>query len=92
MDQATNAYRGESDLIGQFISDVCRVDPGASEDTGTLYKNYQGWAITNGLNPWTANAFGRELSRRGFDLNDSKHKRTGIEVITATFKDAATEA
>ena len=78
---ATNSYRSDSDLIGQFIAELCEVRPDAEIGAGALYEAYRKWSDSVGEKPMTNTAFGRNITDRGFH-KDSKRKasRFGITV------------
>jgi putative DNA primase/helicase len=63
---ATEEYRKESDLIGQFIEECCVVGPKHSGTASDLYRAYDIWARNGGLRPWAQQSFGRTLGERGF--------------------------
>lgn len=62
---ATEGYRTDEDIIGQFISDRCRMGADLSCPTGDLYAAYISWAAENGSRAATKNTFTRRLSDRG---------------------------
>lgn len=62
---ATEGYRNDEDIIGQFISERCRLGGDLSCPTGELYREYNGWAAGNGIRAATKNTFTRRLSDRG---------------------------
>ncbi len=59
---ATNEYRTEMDLIGQWISDRCTLNPALSCSGKDLYFNYQGWCISCGLKSLSRNAWSKKLA------------------------------
>ena len=70
---ATNAYRSESDLIGEFITERCETRDELEVGAGTLYAGYRAWAESGGEKPVNSTTFGRNMSERGFDRD---RKRT----------------
>jgi len=44
VDDATQDYRAEMDVLGGFIAERCIVDPGADATAAELYKSYTVWA------------------------------------------------
>ena len=75
---ATAEYRGEQDVVGNFISDCCIEAPGAMAPAKGLYEAYLDWAKNAGEKwPLTQRAFGMSLSERGFE----RDKGTGNKGI-----------
>lgn len=64
---ATDTYRRESDIFGEFIDEKCIVEPSRYATSEKLYATYREWAKAAGEDPVTKTAFGRKLSERGFD-------------------------
>jgi putative DNA primase/helicase len=63
---ATQTYRTEMDLLGEFLADRCVLAAHTTAKVGDLYTTYSVWARENGEEPITKNAFGRQLTERGF--------------------------
>jgi putative DNA primase/helicase len=63
---ATDEYRKDMDLIGQWIDERCDVDDAACTPTSELHADYERWAL--GEVKWSINSrrFGRDLADRGF--------------------------
>lgn len=72
VDAATNTYRAESDLVGQFIAERCEVRPDAQTGAGALYASYRSWAEGCGETPITGTAFGRGMTDRGYDSDKKR--------------------
>jgi putative DNA primase/helicase len=64
--EATNSYRRDNDLVGQFIDARCEVREGAHATTKSLYVAYCQWCEENGCQAMALNAFGKEMKRKGF--------------------------
>ena len=64
--QATAEYRSESDVMGIFLEERCRLHDGATAEAGKLYAAYCEWATENGLRPMSNVRFAKSLSERGF--------------------------
>jgi putative DNA primase/helicase len=82
---ATEEYRAESDVVGQFLDDRCDVSPGHSVAAGELYADFRVWCDAAGLHRMTAQRFGRELTERGIGFVRGSDKartkaRTGIRL------------
>lgn len=62
---ATADYRNDEDAIGQFLADVCTLDPDARTIKTQLRGAYERWCGDNGEQPLTAREFGVRLARHG---------------------------
>lgn len=61
---ASNAYRGESDLMADFFGALV-FEPNAVIAASTIYAKYETWARTVGLHVLSAVSFGRRLRTKG---------------------------
>lgn len=65
MEELTEEYREESDLIGQFIEENCIVGEGKSVEASELYQAFRDWQMSQGVNkPWIQITFGRAMAER----------------------------
>lgn len=71
---ATDQYRAEQDVLGDFIKEKCERDPTFSEPARTLYSAYHDWCRDSGEKALSKKGFGQQLEERGFLGN-----RTGRE-------------
>lgn len=62
--RATQEYRTEEDVIGQFIGDCCVEGPFKEVQAGKLYKAYQQWCEEMGLRPLSNSRFGDNINKR----------------------------
>jgi putative DNA primase/helicase len=69
--QATEAYRADMDILAQFLSDYCVVNPLAKTTVGNLYKAYTMWCDETGERPLSQRDFGARLCERGFEKRQS---------------------
>lgn len=85
--QATEEYREDQDVIGQWIDECCSVSPSLESSTDALYASHRDWAIKNGFRPSTRNALGRRLGDKGFSGRKSHGRmvREGISVKTSNY-------
>ena len=81
---ATELYKTDEDVIGQFITERCHVGGDLSCSTGDLYAAYNGWAAGNGIRAATKNTFTRRLRDRGHALVNSRREYAGIALRRAT--------
>lgn len=70
---ATEAYRGEEDLIARFLEECCTTEPTATIQSSGLYERYVAWCKQAGEHALTQTMLGRHLAEKGFD---SKKKGT----------------
>jgi len=79
---ATEGYRDESDILGDFISECCVVDEYEQASGGRIYEAYTAWCKANGHEPDNATVLGRKLTERGFPARTAQGTkiRDGIEL------------
>lgn len=75
---ATEQYRSDEDIIGQFISERCRVGPDLKCLTGNLFASYRNWSEGNGTRAATKHTFTRRLGDRGHRTVNSGREYSGI--------------
>ena len=75
MKKEVAAYHSESDIIGQWLTEKCAVDPKATTASSALYSDYANWCRANGHHASSQTLLGRRLSERGFG------KRTGAKAV-----------
>lgn len=63
---ATRAYREDSDILADFLSERCLVEPNARVTGQLVYAAYKSWATEQGLRPLAGKAFASKLNARGF--------------------------
>ncbi len=61
-------YRTESDVLGQFLSEVSMVQPDSSVPQQKLYQLWALWCAENGLRPSSKQSFTRRLAELGFSV------------------------
>lgn len=76
IEEATSAYRDESDILGLFLAENTREIDTASVKSGSLYERYQRWTETNGLGCLSSVKFARAMQDRGFEK-----KRTNLGAV-----------
>lgn len=69
---ATEAYRGEMDILGDFIEEMCLTGEIHRISNGMLYSSYNQWAKENGLTAKSHKWFSRALQDRGLKQSDSR--------------------
>jgi putative DNA primase/helicase len=82
---ATDAYRVEMDVLGQFIADRCRIDGAGEITTAELYGAYRSWCDEVRETPMSKRTFGLRLADRGVTQARSKAARgwRGIRLRTS---------
>jgi putative DNA primase/helicase len=79
---ATDAYREEQDIIGDWIREDCITGVECSERKGVLYTHYTDWAQRNGHKPLAQGRLTRRLNDRGFKLAADKRTVHGLAPTT----------
>jgi len=77
VNDATEEYRKESDVMSRFFEDEVVRDEGNFETIDCLFKTYLRWCGKNSERAESKNVFGRKLSEKGF-----KSVRRGTKKIT----------
>jgi len=80
--RATDEYRAEMDVIGNFIKERCMQKPGVSIRARELFKCYQGWCDENNEHAVSERFLGLRLKEMGFDqkrMNDGRYWQ-GIQI------------
>ena len=73
--KATNEYRAEMDIIGNFIKDRCNQLPGLEIKARELFKCYQDWCGENNEHAVSERFFGLRLKEMGLDQKRSNDGR-----------------
>lgn len=82
--RATQNYREENDILGEFIAAHCKIDAEAWSSTVSLYREFTGWwSETRGQRstPLSAIAFGRMLGERQQITPSKRHRVRGWKGI-----------
>ncbi|MGZ4995378.1 MAG: phage/plasmid primase, P4 family [Methylobacter sp.] len=80
--QATGDYQEEQDLIGNWLSECCKLSPSSEATSTEIYANYKNWCMDNGLRPASNVGLSRRLTERGFYSRKSNGARlwTGLSL------------
>ncbi len=80
---STKNYRNENDVIGQWLNSCCIVGMGGVTPMAGLYASYASWCVKSGFEPMSNEAFGKELTRKGFENVKGRdgNKRKGIILL-----------
>jgi putative DNA primase/helicase len=85
---ATNAYRDENDIVGEWIREECKAQVGRREAKDELYNSYCQWCESNGHMPTAKNRLTRKLTPRGFVLDAGRRNVIGLRLKTPAEKAA----
>ena len=82
--EATDEYRTEMDVLGEFITDCCIVNDEIKSSSNEIYRTYQDWCEAGGRRAWTQTTFSLRLRERGFQYYRSRFERgwNGIGVTS----------
>lgn len=69
--QAVATYRGELDMVGRFVDELCSLAPSASVMCQELLGHYVDWCSDIGEHPLSFKDFQSDLKVRGFDTKKS---------------------
>lgn len=67
VNEATQAYREEMDVLAAWLADCCVINKRAEAKAADLYKSYCDWCDANGEKPESQRSFGLRLTERGLD-------------------------
>ena len=70
--EATREYRTESDVLGEFIAEVCVEAPRGEVLSSVLYASYAEWCENTGERPLSQKALGMRLKDRGYEGGKDK--------------------
>ena len=76
--RATDEYRGDMDIIADWIGERCDAGPHCSARKTDIYRDYSTWAESNGYKPLGQSRLTRRLNDRGYKLQQDKRTVHGI--------------
>ena len=81
---ATDVYRRESDVLGDFLEDCCALNPAYSIPKSELKNAYEKWCETNRVEPIGQRTFKSRLMEKGIGERKSGGTRfwQGIKILT----------
>ena len=85
---ATGDYRSEMDVLGEFLSERCYIDPAVSVGASELYNAYREWAEGSGEHACNQTRFGAQLTERGYQperQTSGRVKRVGLGLLATRF-------
>jgi len=81
--KASNEYREEQDIMGQFLLEECVMHPKEYVTACALYKRYKEWAENTGDKPVSQRMMGLYLQKRGLQKHKVSTSRWyGLRLIT----------
>lgn len=92
--KATENYRSEMDILGDFIDECCEVGESFRAKASTLYGTYKEWCQEVGECYKNQRTWGRALTERGFERysnNGTWYRRIGIRETQFTEGTEGTE-
>ncbi len=82
--QAMHRWLADVDQVSQFVDEVCKVGPGLEIETGILYRAFEAWAVSEGIQRRiTHKMFTTRLESRGFGRvrrGNCKRMITGLTI------------
>jgi len=66
VDQATEAYRQEANMVESFVKEECTQGLMLSNSSSVLYAAYRSWSILGGYKPISTKMFKREMEALGY--------------------------
>jgi putative DNA primase/helicase len=83
IEKATEEYRLESDLVGQWFADCCMRSSLSATSASDAYNSYRDWCRAYGYHDPTQNSFGRSLVEKGFVRfrNQAKRSYQGFLIV-----------
>jgi putative DNA primase/helicase len=64
--EASDEYRKESDLLQQWIDEQVELDANATTPSYDAYSSFVQWCTHRGYPRWSSNSFGRAMTEKGF--------------------------
>jgi putative DNA primase/helicase len=77
---ATDEYREEMDIIGNFISEKCTKEKETTSSIKKLYKGYSDWCIENNEHPVSERFFSLRLKELGFQKGRTATERFWVGI------------
>ncbi len=75
---AIDSYKDDEDLLGDWISDVCRTGPTETVAVSELYISYRNWCYLHGHRPSSQTKLTRRLAEKGLKRDAGKRNIKGI--------------
>lgn len=89
--EAREQYRSDMDMLAEWLSECCEIDPKAATPIGVLWKSWEGHAKDRGLLNYirSSSALSRRLDTRfpAIKTSDGTRLRSGIRLKIVGFED-----
>jgi putative DNA primase/helicase len=69
VEEATSAYRSETDVMERFFADECVFHPNAKVSKKGLFQAWERWCLDEGEEPGKQNSFTRDVGKKGVVKN-----------------------
>lgn len=81
------SYRNECDLLGEFLSEQCQLDPNYKTEQSQAFQQWRTWCDANGIKHNAKASFTRRLAERGFKESKSNGRRyySGLKLNSPIF-------
>ena len=88
---ATDEYRADSDVFGQFLGDRCEINAEKQAPGSDLYRAYTEWCGQNGQRyPLTNKSFASKLKDRGFQTKKTKTSNVWVGLRVLSYSERET--
>jgi len=77
---ATDAYKSEQDILGDFLDECCETGSRKTVTSRELRRVYELWCERNGETPLKTTGFGRRLTERGLKKQRSGQARSWVGI------------
>ena len=77
---ATDAYRSDMDILGEWLHDACDLKAGAVTNKDTIYDSYRVWAARGGHGQLSKSKLTRRLRDRGVTVAADRRNYNGIQL------------
>jgi putative DNA primase/helicase len=75
---ATEDYMAEEDTVGQFLEQLCVIDPNAEVSSAELFKAWKNWAVENNAFAGSQKMFAGWMGERGFEKKRDRAGDTNV--------------
>jgi putative DNA primase/helicase len=76
IEQATDQYKNDEDVLGNFINECCKLDKGFSIQANRLRTAFEKWCNENGEHIFSGRAWRQALEERGFARSHGMYGKT----------------
>jgi P4 family phage/plasmid primase-like protien len=80
LQNATNAYRDEQDLVAEWLNEQCEVHNTHMAKKTELYSAYKNWCSSSGCYPMARQRFSRQLSKKGYKTASDNRTVQGLRL------------